>query len=467
MPRLDPLSIHKYLPRTNCKKCGQATCLAFATKLMARENVVEDCTPLIEEAQYAEQLQNLRDLMTPPVNGVKIGKKNVTEIGAEEVLHRHELTFFNQTSIALTVHDKMNETAFAGKVKYAHDFVISRIGDHLKLDHVCIRSVSNDPHTFKDYVQAAREITDLSFILASYNPDVLRAGLEIDAPNRPLIYAATKDNWREVGALATEFQVPVVVSAPNDLNELASLAKVFHNAGLSIVLDPGTFFKNGGLGVTLRNFVALRRAAIVDENKILGYPILANPAAIWSQNGGDPKELANQESLISSLLMSRYADILIMNSDQVWSILPVITLRQSIFTDPRIHPSVDAGLYEVGTPTPESPVMITTNFKLTWFTVKVDLENLKIPFYALVIDTEGIGVEASVAGGQLTTDKIAELMEETKVAEKVNHKKLIIPGLAARLQGELEDATGWEVIVGTKDSSDINKIEIIQDLLKK
>ncbi|MFX0064410.1 MAG: acetyl-CoA decarbonylase/synthase complex subunit gamma [Candidatus Hermodarchaeota archaeon] len=465
MPRLDPLTIHKSLPKTNCKRCGLATCLAFATKLIARENVVEDCLPLIEEAQYAEQLQTLHELMTSPVKGVQLGKKKITEIGGEEVLHRHELTFFNQTSIAIAVHDKMNETVFADKIKFIHDFTIDRIGDSLKLDHVCIRSVSNDPPTFKDYVQAAREITNLSFILASYNPEVLRAGLEVDAANQPLIYAATKENWTEIAGLAKEFQVPVVISVSNDLDGLLSLAKVFHETEIPIVLDPGTFFKNGGLGTTLRNFVKLRRSAIVDENKILGYPILANPAAIWME-GTDSTYAANHESLISSLLMSRYADILIMNTDQVWSILPVITLRQSIFTDPRIHPSVDAGLYEVGNPTPESPVLLTTNFKLTWFTVKVDIENLKIPSYALVVDTEGIGVEAAVAGGQLTTEKIVDLIKETKLEEKVKEKRIIIPGLAARLQGELEEESGWEVIVGPKDSSDLNKLEIIQNLLK-
>ncbi|MFX1252349.1 MAG: acetyl-CoA decarbonylase/synthase complex subunit gamma [Promethearchaeota archaeon] len=466
MPRLDPLTIHKYLPKTNCKRCGLATCLAFATKLIARENVVEDCLPLIEEAQYAENLQNLTELMTPPVKAVKLGKEKVTEIGGEEVLHRHELTFFNQTSIAVAVHDKMNETVFANKVKFIHDFTIDRIGDSLKLDHVCIRSTSNDPHTFKDYVRAAREITNLSFILASYNIEVLRAGLEVDAVNRPLIYAATKENWAGIAELAKEFQVPVVISVPNDLDGLLSIAKVMHEAEIPIVLDPGTYFKNGGLGTTLRNFVNLRRSAIADENKIIGYPILANPAAIWMEDGMDSTNAANHESLIASLLMSRYADILIMNTNQVWSILPVITLRQSIFTDPRIHPSVDAGLYEVGTPTPESPVLLTTNFKLTWFTVKVDIENLKIPTYALVVDTEGIGVEASVAGGQLTTEKIVDLIKETKLEEKVKEKRIIIPGLAARLQGELEEESGWEVIVGPKDSSDLNKLETIQKLLK-
>jgi len=41
--------------------------------------------------------------------------------------------------------------------------------------------------------------------------------------------------------------------------------------------------------------------------------------------------------------------------------------------------------------------------------------------------------------------------------EKVKHRKLIIPGKAARLSGEIEDASGWEVMVGPRDSSDIPK----------
>jgi len=66
-------------------------------------------------------------------------------------------------------------------------------------------------------------------------------------------------------------------------------------------------------------------------------------------------------------------------------------------------------------------------------------------------------VESAVAGRKLTADKVAESVRAFKVSEKVNHRTLIIPGRAARLSGEIEEATGWKVLVGPMDSSGIPK----------
>lgn len=55
------LEVFKLLPRTNCKECGLATCMAFAAKLSQGEAVLADC-PAIMEARYGENLQKLRDI---------------------------------------------------------------------------------------------------------------------------------------------------------------------------------------------------------------------------------------------------------------------------------------------------------------------------------------------------------------------------------------------------------------------
>lgn len=61
--RLVAMEIYRFLPQTNCKVCGQATCFAFATKITVGEADVRACTPLFEEEQYAEKRQALLDML--------------------------------------------------------------------------------------------------------------------------------------------------------------------------------------------------------------------------------------------------------------------------------------------------------------------------------------------------------------------------------------------------------------------
>jgi ArsR family metal-binding transcriptional regulator len=51
--QLSPLSLYKNLPRTNCRKCGELTCLAFAAKVIQGESDLKNC-PLLQEPDYAQ-----------------------------------------------------------------------------------------------------------------------------------------------------------------------------------------------------------------------------------------------------------------------------------------------------------------------------------------------------------------------------------------------------------------------------
>jgi acetyl-CoA decarbonylase/synthase complex subunit gamma len=77
--------------------------------------------------------------------------------------------------------------------------------------------------------------------------------------------------------------------------------------------------------------------------------------------------------------------------------------------------------------------------------------------YLVVVDTEGIAVDSAVAGRKLTAENAAEAIKSSGIQEKVQHKKVIIPGKAARLSGEIEELSGWQVLVGPRDSSSIPK----------
>ena len=459
--RLDPLTIFNFLPRTNCKDCGEATCLAFASKLLSRDRQLEECPPMLKP-EYREPYEQLKDRLLPPVREVRVGTgPRQVLLGGEEVMMRHQLSYFNPTAIAVDVVDTLDHAVLKERVTEISSLSVERIGKTITLDMVAVRSASGDPKTFAKAVTVVKSCTDLPLMLCSYDPEVLAAGLAETSADRPLLYAATKDNWKEVVQLALENNAPLVVSAPADLDGLVSLAGTLFDAGLmDLVLDPGTFYGKGFLGgLTLKSLVQLRQKAILDQDKSIGFPLMTVPLQVF-RSEKDPIRAAMLESLTTDLLVGQYADLVVLHGLDIWELLPVLAFRQAIYSDPRIHAAVDPGLREFFNPEPESPVLVTTNFALTYYTVEADITNFKVPCRLLVVDTEGLGVEAGVAGGQLTAEKIKELMDEVKIEEKVSPEThtIILPGLAARLSGELEILSDWQVIVGPKDSADMQKV---------
>ena len=237
-----------------------------------------------------------------------------------------------------------------------------------------------------------------------------------------------------------------------------SLAKTLLAYGVEdLVLDPGTF-ANEGLADTLNNFTMLRRAACKGGEELAGFPLMGVPMAVWMDKGEAADEVMKwREAHLAAMLIVRYADVLVMHGDDGWSLLPNAVLRQNIYTDPRKPVAVEPGLKEFGTPDENSPVMFTTNFALTYYTVASDIESSKTNAYLIVVETEGSAVDSGVAGRKLTAEKVADAIKETGIANKVKHRKIIIPGKASRISGEIEELSGWKVQVGPRDSSEIPK----------
>jgi len=454
---LSPIDVYMLLPKTNCKKCGLENCMAFATKLVNREIVLELCTPLLEK-QYEKAYQKLWEMLKPPVKEVAIGTGDkAVKIGGKLVMYRHELAYFNPTAFALDVTDEMPEEELIIRVKKTEGFSYTYIGKELKLNMIAVRSTSNDPEKFKSAVRKVVENTKLPLILCSFRPEVVEAGLMAAPKTRPLIYAANKENWKEMAELALMYNCPLTVFAPNDLKLLRSLVKTLRDYGVEdLVLDPGTF-PNEGLADTMSNFTMIRRAACKRGDELLGFPIIGTPITAWLEKTDVPEINMWNEAYLTSILIDRYADILVIHSTDGWVLLPTTILRQNIYTDPRKPVAVEAGLKTFGQPDENSPVMMTTNFALTFYTVASDIESAGVNCFLIVVDTEGLAVDSSVAGRKLTAEKIAETLKAVKIEEKVKHKKLIIPGKAARLSGEIQELSGWEVMVGPRDSSEIPK----------
>ncbi len=451
-----PLEAYKFLPATNCGECGEPTCMAFAAHLIDRSHKLTDCTPILEP-KFKKKYEELDALLAPEIREVEIGVGDkIAKIGGDDVLYRHKLTFFNQTQLAYDVWDTMDEKDLVERVKYIQDFKKFYVGNFLTVDMVAVRCTSNDAKKFAAAVKKVVETTDLPIILCSFDPEVLKAGLEASKGRNPLLYAANKDNWKEVADLALEYDVPVTLFAPNDLDLLKSLAKTFAAMGTEkLVLDPGTFPTGKQLKQTFTNFVKVRRAGI-DGDREIAYPIMAVPFTAWMAHD-DPVSASYWETVVTSVFTIRYGDIMILHSTEPYAVLPELHIRDTIYTDPRKPVSVDPGMYKVGEPTADSPVLVTTNFALTYYTVESDIASNKIDCFLWAIDTDGIGVEAAVAGGQLTAAKIKKGIEESgfDLKKDTSHNTIILPGLAARLQGDVEDETGANVMIGPADSGRI------------
>ncbi|MGD9130408.1 MAG: acetyl-CoA decarbonylase/synthase complex subunit gamma [Candidatus Bathyarchaeota archaeon] len=464
MKQLSPIDVYMLLPKTNCKECGEDNCMAFATKVVNREVTIDQCPPLLTKKHEKNYLK-LKEMLKPAVKEVTVGADDsAINVGGKLVMYRHEFTYFNPTAIAIDVTDEMSDKELSERIKKIQEFSYIYIGNDLKLQMIAIRSTSGDPDKFKAAVKEVAEKTKLPVILCSFDSAIMESGLMAIPKARPLIYAATKDNWNEMAELALMYKCPLAVSAPNDLNLLRSLVKTLKEYGVEdLVLDPGTF-PSAGLGDTINNFTMLRRAACNMGDELVGYPLIGTPIVAWTEPANSPTVSAWKEAQVASMLITRYADILIMHGTEGWALLPLTVLRQNIYTDPRKPVAVEAGLRTIGTPDENSPVMMTSNFALTYYTVEQDIESAGKSAYLLVVDSEGTAIDSGVAGRKLTADTVADAIKESKVEEKVKHRKLIIPGKAARISGEIEELSNWEVLVGPQDSSGIPKF--LQDKWK-
>ncbi len=452
-----PLEVYKFLPQTNCGDCGEPTCMAFASHMIDRSLKLEDCPPLLED-KFKKKYLKLAELLAPEIREVIIGTgEHAVSVGGDDILYRHQLTFFNQPALAVDVWDTMSEDELTERIKFINEYKKFYVGRFLRLDMVAIRCTSGDPDKFKQAVTIAAENTELPLILCSLDPKVLKAGLEVVADRKPLLYAATKDNWQDVADLMMEYDVPLVLFSPDDLDTLKSLAATFLEMGRdNLILDPGTNPQGKSLRESFENFLMIRRAGIKEGQRDIAFPLLAVPMTAYLAND-DPVSASYWETVLASVFSVRYGDIMIVHSIEPYALLPELHIRDTIYTDPRTPVKVDPKVYEVGSPDKDSPVFVTTNFALTYYTVESDLASNAIDCYLLATDTDGLGVEAAVAGGQMNAGKIKDMFNSANfdVREKTDHGTVILPGLAARLQGDVEDTTGLEVMVGPPDSGQI------------
>ncbi|MDI6856216.1 MAG: acetyl-CoA decarbonylase/synthase complex subunit gamma [Candidatus Thermoplasmatota archaeon] len=433
---LTALEIYKHLPKKNCGECGVPTCLAFAMQLASLKTQLDKCPYVTEDAKL-----KLAEAAEPPIRLVKFGVgENELAIGDETVLFRHDKTFNHPTVYALAIDDTEPLEELKRKIELANNFRIERVGQLLKLDAVAIRNVSNDAKKFSEVTKLVQENTKLPLILMSNNSEAIEAGLKQSSVSKPLIYCATSDNFDAMLNLAKNYKCPLTISATN-LDELVNLTQKAKGQVNDIVIDFGA----KSLKEALETLTTIRRLAIKKSFRPLGYPV------ITILDTKDKFEAFSQASIYTM----KYSSIVVFNELDWAMLLPLLALRQNIFTDPQKPIQVKPGIYEIGKPTANSPLLVTTNFSLTYFTVAGDTEKSKVPSWLLIVDTEGLSVMTAFAADKFTPELIAKTIESTGIKEKVAHNKIIIPGMVARMTIKLKELTGMEVLVGPRDSSGI------------
>ena len=433
---LKALDIYKHLPKSNCAKCGSPTCLAFAMSLAAKKGSLDQCPEITSEGRAA-----LEGASSPPIRLVTIGTcADKVEAGNETVLFRHDETFYHPTGIAVRVKD--NAVDLQAQIDAVTGLAFERVGQHIAVDMLAVENASGDASTFAAAVAAAAQ-TSRALVLMAENPAIMAAALQNCTDKKPLIYKATSANWEEMASLACQSGCPLVVDAA-DLNAAAELTQKIVAAGVQdLVLDVTT----GNLGGTLEALTKVRRLALKKGVRALGYPCITVPST-------DDAELALTEA---ATYIAKYAGFVVVDAREAWQVLPLLTIRQNLFTDPRKPVAVEPRLYSVGTVTDQSPLLITTNFSLTYYTVEGDVEASRIPAYIGVIDTEGTSVLTAWASEKLNAAKVMKLLDSDEVKSKIAHRKVIIPGYISVMSGELEEESGWQVMVGPRESSGIAK----------
>jgi len=435
---LSGLGIYKHLPKTNCKECGFATCLAFAMQLAAKKVSLDACPHVTREAKAI-----LESASQPPVKLVTIGTgSDKIEIGNETVMFRHEQKFYHHTAVAVLIEDTTQQSEVEATLSAVNAMRFERVGQVIKPNAVCLKNSSKDPQKFKRLVSSvmSKKAEFVQVLLASPEISAIEAALELCAQARPLIAGADAGNIDTFIPVARRHKLPLAIAA-RSLDEASELSEKAKNAGLDeLVLE----LRQETLAKRIELATFARRMALKRNFRPLGFPFLSFTT------------LDREQELAEAIVyVAKYAGIVVIKNRDRDVVQALLVARQDIYTDPQKPVQVESKIYEVGRVSKSSPVLITTNFSITYFTVLGEVEASKVPSYIIPCDTEGMSVLTAWAAEKFTAETIAATLKKHEAEKLVTHKSVIIPGYVSVLSGKLEDESGWRVQVGPKEASGI------------
>ena len=437
---LTGIQIFKLLPKTNCKECGVPTCLAFAMNLASGKAELDACPYVSDEAR-----EQLAEASAPPIRPIAVGKGvRAATAGGETVQYRHEKTFYNPTLLAATVGSDIADSDLATKLKTWNALQFERVGLNLRPELVALKDVNGDKDAFANAAKKIAETSEFNLVLMTEDPGVMKAAVDVCGFKRPLMYAATDNNVDELGALAKEQNLPLAVRA-DSVEGLVPLTEKLTEMGVKdIVLDPGS----REIKQAHQDQVAIRRAALKDLNRSAGFPTITFPSEMASN--------LDMETVLGATFIAKYGGIVVLSDFAGESLFPLLLERLNIFTDPQRPMTVTEGIYEINNPDENSPVLVTTNFALTYFIVSGEIEGSRVPSYLLIKDSEGLSVMTAWAAGKFAGDDVGMFVKKSGIADKVKHQELIIPGYSAAIAGEVEEELpGWTITVGPREAAHI------------
>jgi acetyl-CoA decarbonylase/synthase complex subunit gamma len=436
---LSGIQIYKLLPQTNCKECGFPTCLAFAMKLAAKQVELSACPYVTPEAK-----SQLAESAAPPIRLVSLKSDGYeAKAGNEVVLFRHEKTFYNKPGLFIRVYDDQPVDEIKNVISAADTYAVNYVGIDLTVDGFAVASKSGDKNTFASAVEAVRSASKRPIILMTRDADIAKAGLQSLQGEAPLIYGADMNNWESYVDLAKENKTSLGLVA-GSLAELADLTEKIKAKGVEdIVIDPGGRDLGSGLALD----TTIRRLSIKKNFRPLGFPLINFPGDVR-----DPR----MEAVHAAQAIMKYAGFIVLDHFEPSLIYPLLVLRQNIYTDPQKPIQVQPGIYEINAPKPTDPVLVTTNFSITYFSVANEVEGSGLPAWLLVTDAEGMSVLTAWAAGKFDAERIAKAVKEFNLADKVSRKRVVLPGHVAVLSGELEgELPDWEIRVGPREAVDL------------
>jgi acetyl-CoA decarbonylase/synthase complex subunit gamma len=432
---LSGLDIYKLLPKTNCKKCGFQTCLAFAMQLAKKAVSLDKCPFVTSDVRSI-----LEEASQPAIRLVAIGAGAASfSIGNETVLFRHEEKFHHPTALGFILEDNLSDEEIRQACGEILALSYERVGQKIAVELVALRQVSDDAARFAACVALIKKHASLSLVLMPKTSMALSAALKVCVSDRPLVYCVDLSLADEVVAMCKENHLPLAVRA-RSADEFSQLTKKLSQAGLNdFVLDVAP----GSVAQRIWQLTQLRRLAIKKGARSLGFPTMAVVDA------ADASVAVTE----ACAYMAKYASIVLMRSRKAEHVLPLLTLRQNIFTDPQKPLQVEPKVYPVGAAHKNSPVLITTNFSLTYYTVLGEIESSRVPSHLICVDTEGMSVLTAWAADKFGPERIADTLVKFKLDEIVSHKNLVIPGYVSVISGDLEEQSGWNILVGPREAA--------------
>lgn len=439
---LTGIQIFKLLPKTNCKECGVPTCLAFAMNLASGKAELDACPYVSDESR-----EILAEASAPPIRPLTVGYGDTAlKMGGETVLFRHEKTFFSPPGLAAMITDDTEPAVIEEKCRRYMAYQYERVGLNLRPELIALKAANGDGARFAAAAKIIKEKSDLSMVLLSEDPAVMKAALDVVGDTNPLIYSATESNLADMGNLALEAGVPLAVKAENIEGLLPLIEKLTEMGIKDLVLDSGA----RTVKQSFEDSIAIRRAALIKQNRTLGFPTITFPCEMTDN-------LAMQTTIAAGLI-AKYAGMVVLSDFEGSSVFPLLLERLNIFTDPQRPMTQSQGIYEINGPDENSPVLVTSNFSLTYFIVAGEIEASRVPTWLAVMDTEGLSVLTAWAAGKFVGDAVGMFIKKSGLSDKIKHSNLVIPGYAASILGDLEEELpGWNVTIGPREAAHIPK----------